>query len=300
MPYTVVKFEIPYPLIWGKGGWFPIRLEGKDYEIAFERCWRSGNNVELMYDRVGRVSFTRVYVRFPHETASVDGENLRTIAHKAINRLLDVYRVSTKEFHIGHIPLHELGATDTSHGVYTEADDGSLTEIHSFQLDMGLGLTLARIGDIDDQAKSDLAYERPLPLVDLLMLNAKRSLLFEDFRIAVVEAETAFELAIDNLLRAYYLSEKAHTRVATSPASSQEMINRILEAGLMNLLKEHLPKAKGRCFVGTEVHSRWKNDLYNLRNAVVHEAKELGPCEARRALDAAESALSWIRADHAP
>ena len=294
MPYTVFRFEIPYPLIWGKGGWLPIRLEGKDYEIAFERVWRSGNGVEMQYDRLGRVSYTRVSVRFPHQTESDSVEQLNRIAHKAINRLLDVYRVSTKEFHVGHIPIHELGAADTSHGIYTEADDGTILETHTFQTDTGLGITLCRTMRLDGEAVLDLAHERPLPIVDLLILNARRSLLFEDFRIAVLEAETAFEIAIDNILTTYYTSETTQTTEDSIPDYSHERVSKILDAGLMNLLKDHLPKALGRDFIGTEEHGRWKKDLYELRNAVVHNGKEVDPCEAERALEAAERALSWI------
>ena len=100
MPCTVVSTEIPYTLMWEKKGWLPLRLEGKDYEIAFERTWRSGSsNVEMKYDRLGRVSYTKIAVRFPYATTSGHVEELRRVSHKAINRLLDVYRVTTKEFH---------------------------------------------------------------------------------------------------------------------------------------------------------------------------------------------------------
>jgi hypothetical protein len=31
MPFTVFSTGIPYPLMWEKAGWLPLRLEGKDY-----------------------------------------------------------------------------------------------------------------------------------------------------------------------------------------------------------------------------------------------------------------------------
>ena len=174
MPFTVFNAEIPYPLMWGKADWLPLRLEGKDYEIAYERAWHPGNSGnEIKHDRLGRVSYTKVAVRFPYATTRIESEELRRMSHKAINRLLDVYRCATKESHIGHIPIQELGLSNTSHGAYDFKDDGSVWELNSFRFDMGSGLTLARTQEMDGNSILDLAYERPLPVVDLLVLNAE-------------------------------------------------------------------------------------------------------------------------------
>ena len=153
MAHTVVCIEIPYPLMWGKVGWLPLRMEGKDYEIGFERAWRPGvSNFEIKHDRLGRMSYTKVAIRFPYATIGDDSDELKRVAHLAINRLLDVYRARTKECHVGHIPIHELGVGSTSHGVYTVDDDGSTNELHSLQYDIGSGVTLARMQEIESQA----------------------------------------------------------------------------------------------------------------------------------------------------
>lgn len=298
MPYTVFLTEISYPLMWDTGGWLPLRVEGKDYEIRFERDWRPGNkNMEMKYDRLGRVSYTRIAIRFPYSTTGDDLRKLKGIAHKAINRMLDVYRVATKESHIDHIPIHELGAADTSHGIYDVKDDGSIGERHSIEYDVGSGLTLSRSEEISHHAIWDMASERPLPLVDILVLNARRSLLFEDYRVAVMEAETAFEVGVDKILTRHYLSKTSRSAEGyVVPAYSKEEINRILEAGLKNLIADHIPKAKGTKFIGTDEHARWEKCLYGLRNAVVHDGKEVHADEAECALEAAEDALVWIGA----
>ena len=296
MPYTVFEAEIPYPLMWDKAGWLPLRLEGRDYEIAFERLWRPGNSGnEIKYDRLGRVSYTKVAVRFPYATTRDDAEELRRVSHKAINRLLDVYRCATKESHIGHIPIQELGSSNTSHGVFDVKDDGSVWELNSFRFDMGSGLTLARTQELDRNPMLDLAYERPLPVVDLLVLNARRSFLFEDYRIAVIEAEAALEVGVDLVLTRYYLSRTTKsTEGYVVPAYSREDVHRLLDAGLKNLINTHIPIALERKFIGTDEHSRWENDLYDLRNAVIHDGKEVRENEAERALEAAEDALVWM------
>ena len=139
MPHTVFTAEIPYPLMWGKSDWLLLRLEGKDYEIAFERAWRPGKSGnEIKFDRLGRVSYTKVAVRFPYATTHDDSEELIQVGHKAINRLLDVYRCATKESHIGHISIQELGPLNTSHGVYDLMEDGSVWERNSFSIRYGI------------------------------------------------------------------------------------------------------------------------------------------------------------------
>lgn len=298
MPFTVFNADVPYPLMWDKADWLPMRLEGKDYAIAFERAWRPGNSGnEIRCDRLGRVSYTKVAVRFPYATTRDDAEELRKVSHKAINRLLDVYRCATKESHIGHIPIQELGSSNSSHGVYDVKDDGSVWERNSFRFDMGSGLTLARTQELDGNSILDLAYERPLPVVYLLVLNARRSLLFEEYRVAVIEAETAFEVGVDRILTQYYLSRTTRsTEGCVVPAHSREDVHRILDAGLKNLLNSHVPMALGREFIDTDEHSRWENDLYDLRNAAIHDGKRVREDEAERALEAAEDALVWIGA----
>ncbi len=251
----------------------------------------------MKFDRQGRVSYTKVAVRFPYATTGDDCEELTRLTHKAINRLLDVYRVATKEFHVGHVPRHELGAMNFAHGTYSANDDGTVSEICSVRGDLGLGITLARNAQMHGNSVLDLEYERPLSMVDLLVLNARRSLLFEEYRIAVVEAETAFEVGVDRILTRYYLSRTTKSPEGyVVPAHSREDARLLLDAGLKNLIRDHLPKALGRKFIGTDEYCRWRKDLYHLRNAVIHDGREVQADQADRALASGEDALVWIGA----
>ena len=298
MPYTVIKAEIPYPLMWDKAGWLPLRLGGKEYEIAFERTWRPGiKGMELKYDRLGRLSYTNIAVRFPHASSGDGAKQMIGIAHKVINRLLDVYRVATKESHIGHIPIQELGAAEGSHGTYVVEDDGTVREHQSIQFDLGAGLSMSPTMAIDSHAMLDLEFERPLSVVDVLLLNARRSALFEEYRGAVIEAETAFEVGVDRSIARHLLSKTTTSSEGhTVAAYSREHVNILLGAGLKNLLKDHLPTSIGKEFLGTPDHIRWERDLYALRNAVVHDGAEVQSDEAELALEAAEHALVYVGA----
>lgn len=106
----------------------------------------------------------------------------------------------------------------------------------------------------------------------------------ENYRIAVVEAEIAFEVNIDELVTKYYRNE----------GWSAFEIDNIMKAGLKNLLTDHIPKSCGEPFVGTGEHTAWERDLYSLRNRIIHDGVAVTAMETQKALDAAEKALEWI------
>jgi hypothetical protein len=144
---------------------------------------------------------------------------------------------------------------------------------------------LARIARIPNEAKDFLKDGTPLPVPKTLLLNARREELLENYRLAVVEAETAFETLIDQTITEYYRALGA----------TEVEIDNKLQAGLKNLVKDHLPLCcGGRPFIGTAVHSAWENDLYKKRNDIVHNGASVAADETRKALDAAENALQWV------
>ena len=61
--------------------------------------YREGsNNVEVRHDRLGTVAYTVVQILFP--ALVEDQDDLVDQTHRVLNRLLDVYRVTTDEFFI--------------------------------------------------------------------------------------------------------------------------------------------------------------------------------------------------------
>lgn len=78
------------------------------------------------------------------------------------------------------------------------------------------------------------------------------------------------------------------------PAHSREDVRRLFGCWPQELINSRVSMALGKQLIGTDEHSRWENDLYDLRNAVIHDGKEVRENEAERALEAAEDALVWI------
>jgi hypothetical protein len=122
MKRTIVTTTIPYSLIWDDED-FAILVNGRVFEVHFERKGRQRGNEEvtgsgiveasdftLPQDRLGRVSYTAVEIRFPIYVYSETGNNeeLENRFRAVINRLLEVYRYATEDFYVDLIPKWEL------------------------------------------------------------------------------------------------------------------------------------------------------------------------------------------------
>ncbi len=123
MKRTVVATAFVYPLIWDRGH-LDIRVGGRVFEVDFKRQYRTpGDNipspsfspgisasadVELPYDRWGRMAYTRADIWFPMHVNRERDEEIRRWVHAVVNRLLEVYRFTVGEFHVDTVPANEL------------------------------------------------------------------------------------------------------------------------------------------------------------------------------------------------
>jgi hypothetical protein len=118
MRRTVVETTFPYPLKWDRGE-LDVRIEDRVFEVHFQRQYRSDSdpavsgsgirsatNLEYERDRLGRAAYTRVEIRFPMDVEHdfENREELLSWVLAVINRVLDVYRYTTEEFHVDTIP----------------------------------------------------------------------------------------------------------------------------------------------------------------------------------------------------
>jgi len=300
---TLVRASITYPLIWDSGE-LEIRVEEKVFKVRFERRYRQrgdtpviggriveASNMELPQDRLGRVAYTKLEIQFPMHVPYYDmgarDEELHQGVLAVINRLLEVYRYATGEFHIESIPRIELQVDSVSRNL---KEDGTLEEPNRETL-VGLDsggpdrwLTSARTKPISQEARQFLREGTTLAIPTVLYLNAEREFTFENHRIAVVEAETAFEAQVDEVVAQYYRSQ----------GLSRAQVDNKLKAGLQGLINHHLPRCCRHPFASTLEHATWNLDLYQLRNDVVHNGAPVEAHQARRALDAAKQAMQWI------
>ncbi len=146
------------------------------------------------------------------------------------------------------------------------------------------GTRLARTAPIPTEARQVLHDGTELPVPRTLYLNARREELLENYRLAVVEAETAFETLVDQTVAGYYKKQ----------GLSDTEVARKLRTSFANLIRDHIPRCCGEQFEGTTEHAAWQSDLYRLRNSVVHDGASVDADQVGRALDAAEKAIGWI------
>ncbi|MDP3062458.1 MAG: hypothetical protein Q8O40_04475 [Chloroflexota bacterium] len=209
-----------------------------------------------------------------------DIQEISGTVHAVLNRLLAVYRFTAGEFHVDMVPRNEMWPMD----VFTLNDDDTIGPEVQHRESFGGGLTIARHEVIPPEARRILAHGAELPMSRTLFLNAQREELFENYRLAVVEAETAFETLVDEVISQHY-------KATETPISK---IEGILGCGLENLLKDHIPKCCGEPFFNTTEHKAWKEDLYDLRNKVVHDGASADAVQARKALQAGANAVEWV------
>ena len=224
------------------------------------------------------MAVTDITVTLPTQVSDPGQARARTLA--AVNRLLEVYRATTGEFHVDVVPRHEVFPV----GAFLLDDSGNLTPDASLTLDFGYGLALARTGPISAEAIQLLASGRNVPVWRTLLLNARRELVFENYRLAVVEAETAVETLADDVVASWYRSQ----------GRSAAEVDAFLEAGFKNLVNDHLPRSCNAPFMGTAEHSAWQTGCYQVRNRVVHDGAGATEADARTAVDAAQAAVVWL------
>ena len=279
MPKTIVCTSIPYALMWQ--GKIELADQLGQVMVDIERDYvGESKNVEMQGDRLGRVSFSKMSIEFPK--LLLDETEIKDATLRVVNRIIDVYRYTTNEFFLERIPRNELRPLQ----IMAKLDNGQLDSNVIQYEPQGSGVTLARFAGISSEAQKIFQSSEELPVHSILILNARRERYFENYRLAIVEAETAFEVYVDTILVSHYRRE----------GLSEAEITSKLEAGFKNLLKDHIPKVCREDFVGTTEHSDWKNKAYLRRNAVVHDGASANDLEAEEAINCVEAAICWMSA----
>ena len=268
--------HIPYALMWQ--GKLALTDQLGQVIVDITRAYvGESKNVEMKHDRLGRVSFSKMFIEFPQRVEETEIENATL---RVINRIIDVYRYTKGEFFLERIPRTELRRLQ----IMTKLDNGQLDSEVIMREPQGAGVTLARFADIPSEAARILESGDELPVHSILLLNARRERFFENYRLAIVEAETAFEVYVDTIIVSHYRRE----------GLSEAEITSKLDAGLKNLLKDHIPKVCGEHFVGTAEHSDWEKKAYHRRNAVVHDGASADDLGAEEAITCVEAAIHWM------
>lgn len=202
-----------------------------------------------------------------------------------LNRLVRVYRYVTADYYIPRLSMEDV---DSYFGVALADTASPRPKIEWLPMWRGE----PNVNLLPDKSPSELREirkmllsEAPIPDEEELLMSARSLLESGSPRLAVLDAQTAFEVVVSRLVAHYY----------RECGTSEEKIGRILECGFENLLHDHLgPKIK-RFQKGMPTHDEYWTKSYILRCQVVHGDKtEITEDEAEQAIRCIEEALEYL------
>jgi hypothetical protein len=249
-----VEFDVPFGINI-KDGTYTVSDSNGSVGIVFTRIKKNGNQpgipsgIEFAEgaviggDRWGRLFYTHVKVIFDFVNPISNDITLYFALFddsiRILRRVLAVCRHVTSDHYVvnitkGDIFSHSITHFDASGNVIP----GTLTSMGTDGAGIRFGSAAEVHLDETDRIKGMLKSGDKIPAEEELLLNARDHLYFGNFRIAIIEAETAFEVFVDRFIAERY------AKVGKSPSE----IEGILDAGLKNLLQVHFQKLTGYDF----------------------------------------------------
>lgn len=246
----------------------------------------------------------------------------RTRTFRILNHFLDLYRLVTQDPWVVPIdPELDVYLIDSAVAAVPEEHRnqtceeilGQLSSLH-FATDIGAERHHQyRLNTLEDLFPGSVleraflatfaqtirsAYEMPLHY-DLLLL-AQSQLKHRSYRFAVLEAETAFEAYVsDMLIRIKIASGGQRDGVVRQVEDLRGLSARLRELDVVATQWRTTRSAPAwSAFVGSAPHREWKESLYVLRNRVVHEGyRGVTFDEAKRGIGAAKLAMRHLETE---
>ena len=334
-----VKFDLPFCLYLddgtyevSRGTWTAsIQLERVKQVHLDPRLGIAKSSAELKRDRYGRLRYSRVVVELPaqdvievelrHKVMIGDLETqdgfvdlsltqdaiisgYSAVAYDealaAVNRLIEVYRHVTDQFYVTRIPGEDIFNASVQWYFNGELFGGIL------QQGFGHGITMEPPPPTPEtlqELQSWLDSTKEVPLPWELFYDAKDRLDRGDDRLAVIDARTALEVFLDQILLTYF----------TLPGHSMEEICKVLDIDANRRKIQDIEEALQRSaidrklghalkeVIGLDIHDGnpelWKKWLgaKELREKGVHRGRMVGHDEAIEAVNCMGEILSKMR-----
>ena len=252
---------------------------------------------EMWRDRRGTFRYSSAVVYMPYsDVAEPDLEKMLdfmpsrtylTYALEYVNRLLRVYRLVTGDYYIPTLAMEDVG-----HYFGLGIADTKSEPVRAVWTPMGRGepevnLLPDKSPDQVCAIRDVLRTEARIPEEEELLMGARDLLDTGSPRLAVVEAQTAFEVVVTRLVAEHYRDE----------GLSKEQIEKKLECGFKNLLTHHLSPKVIRFCKGMPVHDEYWSRTYVPRCEVVHgDQLDISEEDAEQAIRSVEFALEYLSA----
>lgn len=265
-------------------------------------------SIERKRDRQATYRYTKVWVFIPTFSDDPDKPKdlnaiwkqvtrtrdwYRTISIRSINRFLEIYRYHSKEFHIKPLAGQELWFDFVFAFLFNHNTPQALSSNFTTKI-----IPISYWGDIYPQSsnvpdkvvsniQAQLKSPHEVPLSEKLLLNAYDYFDQGEYRLAIIEAETAFEAAIHQHLRIYF-RDNLDGLIENEKASHN----------FTNFIKRRFCRP---AFGGKKFHDEipefemWRSRVMNLRNDLVHAKIEtVTKKEAQNAIQTIEDTLNFL------
>jgi hypothetical protein len=294
--FSVITFDVPFMINIPDGAYRLIiddipaqvilkRNKSPSAVSGLPRGVQFPSDSYIQGDRFGRFNYTSIKIVFHHEIyikpSILFQDRLVSNCIKIINRILDVCR-GVKGDHYSRINIRDIFSHNLKYFNHEKKEvPGGAFEIFGNQVSMGgaepTEQQVKRIREI-------LLTNGQLPLWQSLLLDAYDSHFYSNYRTAILESGTAFEVFIYEFIRQGYL------RIG----KPELQINNILEAGFKNLLEYHIKNLTGFDFFNSKEYSAWYTDSYDKRNKIVHRGFNASDLDSYNAVTKVGDTIKFI------
>lgn len=243
-------------------------------------------------DPYGRISFSRVCVRYHSETtpaaAGWSGDELARFAMTAVNRVISHYRDIA-----GKWILRQVSAEDVAHFLIIE--EYAAHPQHTWFLTKGRGPLQVGLGkeeqEREEALRARLQSVQDVPFLRQLHLAVLGHYDSGDFRLAVVEQATLFEAWLGRhlvgVLRQRGVSEGKIEK------KFQDAKGKFLS--ITTIARNLVPEILGKNFLKSGPGQAWQKSCVFVRNDLIHGSREtVSQAEAKAALNAADEARKFL------
>jgi len=250
----------------------------------------TGTNIEALKDNAGFYRYSLVWMFFDTAysrevlTSENGGQTARSEviarAVAVLNRFIDIYRVVTNSAHVQRVSsVHVRDLFFQDHNI----------GFHGASFGRGLATgVMNRSGSELNEIARKAASDEEIPLWDLLFLDAEASLETNAFTLAVVNAFQALELRLEDFL------EKKMITQGLAVAEIEERLARIWRT--KERLKDLVPSICGRRVIDDD-RDLWDRFCWayeDIRNKLIHAARELDHDKTERAVRACRDVRQWL------
>ncbi len=273
-----------------------------------------GKNVEISHDIFGYAGRTQFSIVVDEEI-NINSDNWKNnfveseskfidLALMSVNRMLEVYRdkdrnnINEKSFHVIQLVKADI------YDLRLVAVDEKLNEIEGLVIRkpsfhrVGFGVVVDRKSEIVAEIRSMLKDGSSLPIYRELMDSALNYIWRGQYRLVPVEANTAFESFIPEII--HLLDVSVNRGELKDLYAKLAKLEDILSATLVRLNNTPVywftrPSNGWKSLVQNELQ-KWHDDCYMMRNKVIHEGyNKVTRQEAIKSYEASLFAINYVQ-----